>query len=76
MKIPFDNFCLVMPTDIMRHPDGTAMTGFKSDEEKEACRLWIIANEISDEQFRAMTGKEKEELFTKFRNQNNEQRAD
>ncbi len=59
----YNNFSMTIPRGIMTHPDGTPMSFFKSDEDREKVRLYLLGEGISDEQWRSMPGAEKESII-------------
>lgn len=62
----FDNFCLQVPKDIVRHPDGTPVTGFRSDEELSLCRDYLKSI-LNEGEYERLTGSEKEKLILQWR---------
>lgn len=62
-------FGIMIPTDVHRHPDGTIATPCKSQQEKIDFSTWLIGqNKMQG--FHELSGKEKEDLISQFRNEN------
>lgn len=64
----FDNFAIQMPTDIVRHPDGTPVSGFADPKELKACRKYLRSL-YSEVEYAILTGAEKEGLIQQWRDQ-------